>query len=64
MQAGKILSPMCVWLSVASALVYSIWKLNSKFLNDRPSLFPSIEEGPRSTWRIPFITKKVEKVVA
>jgi hypothetical protein len=55
---------MCVWLSVASALVYSIWKLNSKFLNDRPSLFPSIEEGPRSTWRIPFITKKVEKVVA
>jgi tryptophan-rich sensory protein len=57
--AGKILFPMNIWLSVASLLVYSIWKLNSKYLNDRPSLFPSIEEGPRSAWRIPFTTKKL-----
>jgi tryptophan-rich sensory protein len=56
MGAGKILFPMNIWLSVASFLVYTIWKLNSKY--DRHSLFPSREEGPRSSWTIPFTTKK------
>lgn len=54
--AGYIFLPSCVWLSIASFLVYSIWRLNS-MLNDRYSLFPSIEEGPRSQWQIPFIGK-------
>jgi benzodiazapine receptor len=56
--AGKVLFPSCVWLTVASFLVFSIWRMNSIYLNDRPSLFPSKEEGPRSTWRLPFTTPK------
>lgn len=56
--AGKILFPSCVWLSVASLLVYSIWRMNSIYLDEKSSLFPSKEEGPRSKWRIPFSTSK------
>jgi tryptophan-rich sensory protein len=26
--AGLLLVPMCLWLSIASALVYSIWDIN------------------------------------
>lgn len=33
--AGAILAPSCIWISVASFLVYSIWKLNGE-----ESLFP------------------------
>lgn len=56
--AGKILFPSCVWLSVASLLVYSIWRMNSIYLDEKSSLFPSKEEGPRSKWRIPFLSMK------
>ena len=59
--AGKILFPSCVWLSVASLLVYSIWRMNSIYVDERSSLFPSIEEGPRSSWRIPFLASKTKK---
>ena len=52
--AGILLAPCCLWFSIASFLVYSIWRLNALYLNDRPSLFPSVEEGPRSPWRLPF----------
>ena len=34
-KAGLILAPSCVWISIASFLVYSIWKLN-----DRQPLYP------------------------
>ena len=27
-QAGLLLSPMCLWLTIASALVFSIWNIN------------------------------------
>lgn len=56
--AGKILAPSCVWLTVASLLVYSIWRMNSIYLNERSSLFPSKEEGPRSSWRLPLLSAK------
>jgi tryptophan-rich sensory protein len=56
--AGKILAPSCVWLTVASLLVYSIWRMNSIYLNERSSLFPSKQEGPRSSWRLPFLSLK------
>lgn len=26
--AGLLLSPMCLWLAIASVLVYSIWDIN------------------------------------
>ena len=56
--AGKILAPSCVWLTVASLLVYSIWRMNSIYVDERSSLFPSKEEGPRSKWRMPFFPIK------
>jgi translocator protein len=52
--AGKVLAPSCVWLTIASFLVYSIWRMNSLYLNDRASLFPSKEESFRCPWRLPF----------
>jgi translocator protein len=52
--AGKVLAPSCVWLTIASFLVYSIWRMNSLYLNDRSSLFPSKEESFRCPWRLPF----------
>jgi benzodiazapine receptor len=27
--AGRVLAPLCVWLTVASALVFDIWRLNN-----------------------------------
>ena len=53
--AGMVLAPSCLWLTIATALVFSIWRLNMQ-LFDRPSLFPSKEEGPPSKWRLPFTT--------
>ena len=57
--AGKVLFPSCVWLTVASFLVYSIWRMNSIYLRDRSTLFPSKEEGSRSSWRMPFFPQKL-----
>ena len=51
--AAYILAPSCVWLTVANALVFSIWRVNYERFNS-PSLFPSVEEGPLSSWRLPF----------
>jgi tryptophan-rich sensory protein len=51
--AGKILAPSCVWLSVATFLIFSIWRLNNQIF-DRPSLLPSKEEGPSCKWRFPL----------
>lgn len=51
--AGLILSPLVIWLTIASILVGSIWKVNFEKFN-KPSLFPSKEEGPASTWRFPL----------
>ena len=34
-RAGMILAPSCVWISIASFLVFSIWTLN-----DRQPLYP------------------------
>lgn len=50
--AGKILAPSCVWLTIATALVFSIFRLNYLKFN-KPSLFPSVEEGPPSKWVLP-----------
>lgn len=52
--AGYILAPSAVWLSVASFLVFSIWRLNYKEFNS-PSIFPSKEEGPASSWKLPVL---------
>lgn len=38
--AGTLLSPMCVWLAIASALVYSIWDINPGPDGDRVPLVP------------------------
>jgi translocator protein len=51
--AAKLLAPSAVWLTIACYLIYSIWRLNYAFAL-RPSLFPSVEEGPPSKWRLPF----------
>ncbi len=51
--AGKLLAPSAVWISVATVLVTTIWRLNYEDLG-RPSLFPSKEEGPTCKWRLPF----------
>jgi translocator protein len=55
--AAYVLAPSLAWISVASCLIYSIWRLNyAKF--DRPSLYPSKEEGPLSQWRVPLSSWK------
>ena len=50
--AARVLFPSVVWLSVATALVWSIYRLNNT--GNRYSLFPSKEEGPSTEWKIPF----------
>jgi tryptophan-rich sensory protein len=50
--AAKVLFPSVIWLTVATALVYSIYKLNNR--GNRYSMFPSKEEGPPSKWMLPF----------
>lgn len=51
--AAYVISPMVLWLTIANCLVYSIWKINYA-LAGRPSLFPSVEEGPPAKWKLPF----------
>jgi tryptophan-rich sensory protein len=53
--AGQIIAPSAAWLTVATALVWSIWRLNYTVMG-APSLFPSKEEGPLSKWQLPFST--------
>lgn len=57
--AGFVLAPSCLWISIATYLVYSIWRLNLVDFG-YPSLFPSKEEGPPSRWRwqSPFAAKE------
>ena len=57
-RTGKIFAPSCAWLTVAMFLVHSIWRLNSLYLGERYTLFPSVEEGPCSSWRMPFTSLK------
>ena len=39
--AGLLLSPMCLWLTIASALVYSIWDINpDEATGERQPLIP------------------------
>ncbi|GAX81709.1 hypothetical protein CEUSTIGMA_g9137.t1 [Chlamydomonas eustigma] len=38
--AGMVLSPMCLWLTIASALVYSIWCINPREDGQKQPLFP------------------------
>lgn len=52
--AGLILAPSAVWLTIAVALVYSIWRINFNDFN-YPSLLPSPDEGPPSPWKIPVM---------
>lgn len=52
--AGYILLPSGIWLSIAVALVYSIWRLNFENFNS-PTLLPTVDEGPVSTWQIPIL---------
>lgn len=54
--ASFILLPSLIWISIASFLIYSIYKLNYDDYG-KPSLFPSKEEGPVAKWKIPFISK-------
>ena len=54
--AALVLAPSAVWITVASFLVFSIWRLNST-PDNIPSLFPSKEEGPCCVWRIPLLPR-------
>ncbi len=47
--AGYILAPSGVWLSVATVLIYTIWKLNYEGFN-HPSYLPTKGEGHVSKW--------------
>mmetsp|Transcript_3962 Transcript_3962/g.4043 ORF Transcript_3962/g.4043 Transcript_3962/m.4043 type:complete len:299 (-) Transcript_3962:264-1160(-) len=51
--AGYILAPSGVWITIATFLIFTIWRINRANLG-YPSLFPSIEEGPPSSWKVPF----------
>ena len=51
--AGKLLAPSAVWLSVASLLVFTIWRLNFENFN-YPTLLPSVDEGEVKPWKIPL----------
>ena len=54
--AGYILAPSCVWLSVATVLIFTIWRINYDSAG-KPSFYPSNEEGPRCKWKIPLFPK-------
>lgn len=56
--AGYFMAPTCLWLSIATALIFSIWRLNYDRFNG-PSLLPSKEEGPPSKWKVPLIALTV-----
>lgn len=51
--AGKLLSPSAVWITIATFLVTTIWRLNYSEMG-QPALFPSKEEGPSCKWRWPL----------
>ena len=53
--AACIIAPSALWLTVATALVWTIWRINYT-AQGKPSLFPSVEEGPSSRWRLPLTT--------
>lgn len=53
--AAKVLLPSLVWISVATCLIISIWRLNYEKFN-QPSLLPSKEEGPPSKLRPGYLT--------
>ncbi|KAJ1439663.1 TspO/MBR family-domain-containing protein [Ochromonadaceae sp. CCMP2298] len=53
--AGYVLAPSCVWITIASALVWTIYRINYDAFS-QPSLFPSKEEGPPSKWRVPLLS--------
>jgi tryptophan-rich sensory protein len=51
--AARVFFPSVAWLTVATCLVWAIWRLNNSPAG-KYSLFPSVEEGPPSRWRLPF----------
>ena len=65
--AGYVLAPSALWLTIATVLVNTIYKLNYLIAN-KPTIFPSIEEGPPSSWTfgiigapMAYIAKKIKK---
>lgn len=52
-RAAAVFAPSCLWLSVATVLVFTIWQINKEDFGF-PSFFPSKEEGPPSKWKLPF----------
>lgn len=65
--AGYILAPSVVWLTIATLLVNTIYRMNYLIAN-KPTIFPSIEEGPPSSWTfgiigapVAYIIKKIKK---
>lgn len=64
--AGYVLAPSVIWLTIATLLVNTIYKMNYLIAN-KPTIFPSIEEGPPSSWTsgivaapIAYIIKKIK----
>jgi hypothetical protein len=51
--AAYVLAPSGVWLSIATVLIFTIWRMNYERAG-RPSFLPSAEEGPPSKWRFPL----------
>mmetsp|Transcript_24022 Transcript_24022/g.40115 ORF Transcript_24022/g.40115 Transcript_24022/m.40115 type:complete len:301 (+) Transcript_24022:57-959(+) len=56
--AAYILAPSCVWLSVATALIFAIWRVNYSEWNE-PSFLPSKEEGKLQPW-FPYVVWKLQ----
>lgn len=51
--AAKVFAPSVVWLSIATLLVTTIYRMNF-LLFDNPSMFPSKEEGAVKPWKLPI----------
>lgn len=51
--AAYVLAPSGVWLTIATVLIFTIWRMNYERAG-RPSFLPSAEEGPPSKWRFPL----------
>ena len=57
--AAYILMPSAMWLTVATVLVFDIWRVNYEMFN-HPSFLPSKEEGPPSKWSfVSYFSKKL-----
>ena len=60
--AGYVLAPSVIWLSIATLLVNTIFRMNY-LIAKKPTIFPSIEEGPPSSWTFGIIGAPIAYMV-